>query len=84
MRVTSVIAGSPAEAAGIQPGDIVDTYAGERIFTQTELRGATTDGEFGELVPVQLRRTDGSRVQTWLPRGPLGIRMDLTRADPEG
>ena len=84
VSVTSVIADSPAEGAGIQPGDIVDTYAGERIFTQAELRSATTDGELGDLVPVQLRRTDGSRAQIWLPRGPLGIRMDLTRSDPEG
>jgi len=84
VSVISVIADSPAEGAGIQPGDIVDTYAGERIFTQAELRSATTDGELGELVPVQLRRPDGSRVQIWLPRGPLGIRMGLTRADPEG
>jgi len=84
VRVTSVIADSPAEVAGIQPGDIVDTYAGEQIFTQTELRSATSDGERGELVPVQLRRTDGSSVQIWLPRGPLGVRMGLIHVDPEG
>jgi C-terminal processing protease CtpA/Prc len=84
VHVTSVISDSPADAAGIRPGDIVETYGGERIFNQAELRGATTDGELGELVPLQLRRANGARVQVWLPRGPLGIRMGLTHLDPEG
>lgn len=83
VQVTSVINGSPAEAAGIQPGDVVDSYGGEQIFTQAELRGATSDGELGEMVPVRLRRANGSKVQIWLPRGPLGVRMGRTRADPE-
>lgn len=83
VRVSVVIPGSPAEAAGLRAGDLIETYDGGRIFTFSGLRDATAEGERGELVPVDVRRADGSRVQAWLPRGPLGVRLDMSRADPE-
>lgn len=83
VRVNSVIPGSAAEEAGLGAGDLIETYDGGRIFTFSGLRNATAAGERGELVPVDIRRQDGSRLQAWLPRGPLGVRLDLTRADPD-
>ncbi|MEA3277014.1 MAG: PDZ domain-containing protein [Pseudomonadota bacterium] len=82
VRITSVIPGSAAEGAGLQAGDVVESYAGSRVFAFSELRGATTEGERGDLVPVQIQRGD-SVIQAWLPRGPLGVRLDLTRTDPD-
>ncbi|MGE5153454.1 MAG: PDZ domain-containing protein [Bdellovibrio bacteriovorus] len=79
--VSSVIPGSAAEAAGLQPGDVIESYAGGQPFGFNDLRRATTEGEKGELVAVRIRR--GDRVfDAWVPRGPLGIRLDMTRAEP--
>lgn len=83
VRISSVIAGSSAETAGLNPGDLIERYDGNRVFSFTELREATTEGDRGELVPVEIRRADGRRDQLWLPRGPLGVRMDLIRTDPD-
>lgn len=81
VAVSAVIPGSVAEAAGLQPGDLVESYAGERLFGFAELRDATTQGESGELVPIRVKR-GGAVVEAWVPRGPLGVRMEMTRADP--
>ena len=83
VRVDGVITGSAADEAGLRPGDMIEAYGEERIFTFSELRSATTEGDLDELVPVTVRRDDGSRVQAWVRRGPLGIRMDVTRVDPD-
>ncbi len=79
--VSAVIPGSAAEAAGLQAGDLIEAYAGERLFAYNELRDRTTEGEVGELVAVRVRRGRGL-VEVWVPRGPLGIRMEMTRAAP--
>ncbi len=81
VQVSSVIPGSAAEAAGFQDGDLVESYAGERVFRFSELREATTQGESGELVAVRLRR-GGRVIDAWVPRGPLGVRLDMARAEP--
>lgn len=82
VRVSSVIPGSAAEDSGLRAGDMIEYYDGGRVFNFAELRRATSEGERGELVPVQIRRADGL-IQTWLPRGPLGIRLDMGRVDPD-
>lgn len=81
VAVRSVIPGSAAEAAGLRPGDLIEAYAGERLFNFGEIREATTEGEAGELVPVQVRR-GGSIVDAWVPRGPLGVQMESERVQP--
>jgi membrane-associated protease RseP (regulator of RpoE activity) len=81
--VDSVIPGSAGDENGLQPGDVIERYGDEPIFGFRDLRGATTDGQPGELVPVQVRRGGGT-VEVWLPRGPIGIRLDSTRVEPQG
>lgn len=81
--VDSVIPGSAGEQNGLLPGDVVERYGDEPIFDVGDLRGATSDGARGELVPVQVRR-DGGMVELWLPRGPIGIRLDSARLEPQG
>jgi membrane-associated protease RseP (regulator of RpoE activity) len=84
IRVEGVIAGSVAEEIGLQPGDLIETYDGARVFSFGELRRATTEGTRDELVDIRIRRADGSIVQSLVPRGPLGVRLDGDRARPEG
>jgi hypothetical protein len=72
--VTDLLADSPAERAGVRPGDEILSYAEERVFRGGELKQATTEGRAGERVELVVVR-DGSQERLWVPRGPLGIRM---------
>jgi hypothetical protein len=79
--VTDLLEGSPAQRAGLQPGDEILSYADRRVFRGAELKHATTVGTAGERVPLEVLR-DGSRVRVWVPRGPLGIRMQQASRPP--
>jgi len=81
LLVDSVMESSPAEQIGLQSGDIIFRYDGSRIFSYRELRDATTRGEMGETVPVEIRR-GGEILEVQLPRGPLGVRLDRTTVQP--
>ena len=70
--VRDVLASSPAERSGLQPGDEIVAYAGKRVFDMRELNSMTLEGTPGESVIVEVRR-DGQNVQLVIPRGPLGI-----------
>ena len=74
VRVNSVIGGSAAELAGIRDGDMVLSYAGERVFKPVDLRRATQSGVRGERVRIVVDRS-GERLYLTVPRGPLGVRM---------
>jgi hypothetical protein len=79
--VQDVLENSPAKQAGIQSDDMIIRYGDTRIFNWTELRSATQTGTPEEIVTVDLIR-DGHPVQVYVPRGPLGIRMDVISSKP--
>lgn len=79
--VTSVIPESPAEHAGLEGGDLILEYDGQRLFNWSELRNATTQGERGEVVQITIQRNQ-SRFSLSVPRGPLGVRMGSRRVNP--
>jgi len=81
VAVTSVMAGSPAEQTGIRQGDILLRYNNHDVFSWNEIRQATTRGELGEYVTVDVLR-DGQVMNLTLPRGPLGVKLDATRVEP--
>ncbi len=72
IQVTQVYAGSPGSDAGLQPGDRIVSYNGERVFNVAELRNLTLQGTPGEDVVVEIDR-EGVRMQLSLQRGPVGI-----------
>lgn len=72
IQVTQVLDGSPGSEAGLQPGDKIVSYNGERVFSVSDLRALTLEGRAGEDVVVDIER-DGVRMQMNLPRGPVGI-----------
>jgi hypothetical protein len=81
VSVDQIFEGSPAEAGGLNEGDIVLRYAEERIRNSRELRDATSDGVAGEWVEVEILRDERiERVQ--LPRGPLGITLAVDSVAP--
>ena len=70
--VREVLDRSPARDAGLEPGDTILRYDDARIFDPGELRHASTLGESGEFVRVEVLREERSR-EIYVPRGPLGI-----------
>lgn len=70
--VSTVLASSAAQTAGIQSGDQIVSYGGERVFDTRDLNALLLEGAPGEPVIVDLER-DGQPIQLVIPRGPLGI-----------
>jgi hypothetical protein len=70
--VRSVIKGSPAALAGLQPGDQIRSYAGERVFNMRDVSRLTLQGNEGETVLLEVER-DGTTLQLTIPRGPIGV-----------
>ena len=65
MRVVRVSGESPAEAAGLQPGDSIMTIDGTRVNTLDSLWKALWNGGLPERdVVLEIRRGDESRRMT--------------------
>ena len=58
--VLSLIAGGPADAAGLRPGDIVRSFDGARVTSMDGLVSALLQKSVGEVADLQIER-DGSR-----------------------
>jgi len=69
--VAGVMAASPAERAGLQPGDEIVGYDGERVFSTGDLMQRTMASGDGDVVVDVLR--NGTTMQIVLPRGPIGV-----------
>jgi hypothetical protein len=80
--LSDVLSNSPAERAGLQAGDAILSYDGERVFASRELLRATTQGELGESVAVEVLRR-GEVMRLYAPRGALGARLRQARRLPE-
>ncbi len=81
VMVTNVLQGSPAQSAGMQPGDVVYSMDGQRVFENDDLLEISSQGNAGEAVSVEVLR-DGEIVQLFVPRGPLGVNSMPQVADP--
>jgi len=80
--VGDVLARSPAEDAGFRPNDVVLRYDGARVYATGELQRATSAGDPGERVYVDVLR-EGVPRSIVVPRGPLGLRLQQERRPPE-
>jgi hypothetical protein len=72
VAVNSVLESSPGQVAGLQPGDQILNYDGQRVFNTFELNRQTMQGTPGDSVVVDILR-DGAPMQVVMPRGPIGI-----------
>jgi hypothetical protein len=70
--VFNVLPSSPAAKAGMQPGDQIVSYAGQRVFNMADLTDLTLQGTPGQSVTLEVQRND-QNVQLVIPRGPIGI-----------
>lgn len=76
--VGAVFDASPAQSAGLLPGDEITHYDGARVFSTFDLTRQTMEGDPGENVVVNITRNDVP-MQVVLPRGPLGINTGRRR-----
>lgn len=83
VQIANIIDGSAAQLAGMETGDLLRSYANERVFSSRELQQATREGSRGELVPVIVER-DGQFVNLELARGPMGVTLSGLRVEPDG
>ena len=81
IAIGTVIETSPAEQAGLQPGDVIRSYAGERVFSSAQLTNLRSAGDKGTPVTVEIIR-DGELMQITMPRGPMGVRTRSDVVDP--
>jgi regulator of sigma E protease len=89
VRVEEVAAGSPAETAGIQPGDTVRTIDGKAITRTGELQ-TYVYGHAGQPVTIVLERASRvvgplvvvPRAQPPEDQGPLGVRLSEVTSPP--
>ena len=70
--IGSVFESSPAQTAGLLPGDEITHYDGKRVFSTYDLTRQAMQGSEGERVLVSFMR-DGIAMQIVIPRGPLGV-----------
>lgn len=73
---------SAAAQYGLQSGDQIIEYDGQRIFSTNELSSLVNQGSVGVMTLVRVKR-DGVIHDLYLPRGPLGIRMRSARLHPQ-
>lgn len=69
--VRNVLESSPAQLAGLQSGDEIVRYGGERVYNVAELNRLTSTNE-SDTVLVEVIR-DGQPITVSLPAGPIGI-----------
>ncbi len=61
------VTGDPARSAGIQKGDVIQMFAGQKIETLDDFKEAAEDLEGGQPQPILVQRQQGSR---WLALTP--------------
>lgn len=82
VAVRNVLSTGPAARSGIQAGDLILRYDDRAIFKGRELQRATSQGEAGRRVPVDVLSEDGRVRRLMVPSGPLGIQFTEERHPP--
>jgi len=72
VEVGMILESSPGQRAGIQVGDEIVAYNGQRVFSYNELSAQTMNIAAGQSVVVDIVR-DGVPMQVVLEAGPIGI-----------
>ena len=75
--ISNVMASSPGERAGLQAGDEIVGYDGQRVFSTSELMQHTMASGDGSVVIDVMR--NGSQMQIVVPRGPIGVEIGRFR-----
>lgn len=88
IRIDSVNPGSPAEAAGVEPGDELVLLAGEEVATLDQLRSVLAAHDPGDRLPLVVRREgESAELELTLGEGPdgravMGVQLLVGSGDP--
>lgn len=82
VKVSSVMAGSPAESSGFQSDDVILYYDNQKVLNWSDVKSATIQGEIGSYTNVEILR-DGEQMSLMVPRGTLGVQLDTIQLEPE-
>jgi len=72
VAVRTVLESSPAKLAGIESGDQIISYDGERVYNMAELNRLTNQSDPSSRVVVEVIR-DGQPISFSVPAGPMGV-----------
>lgn len=82
LLVQGVVPGTPAEAAGVQEGDILDTYNGVRVHSLEEVNAQKKLAPKGDSVEIGIIR--GTERMTFrIPAGQIGVYLKEVLPDLE-
>ncbi len=81
VRIRKLVGKSPGGSFGLELDDVVLSYDGRRILSARDLRHATSFGQPGEWVAVDVLR-NGEVLRIQGQRGPIGARTQPTRMLP--
>jgi len=80
--IRRVMEGSEAARIGLEAGDLIRAYDGQKVFVAEDLQEQAMTGRLGEPVEVEIERyTETLTLE--IPRGPLGIEISPTLGIPE-
>ena len=71
-RIKQVFPNYPAEQAGIKTGDIIESFAGQKV------------GNFGDLARLVLAQEPGAKVEVELRRGEAKVQLEVVLAPRHG
>lgn len=81
LKAGEILHGSTASDAGLQRGDFILRYDGIRVFSPGELLLASSQGDPGQSVRVEILRDRETRI-VHVRRGPLGVMIEHSRGEP--
>ena len=83
--VVEVIPGSPAEKAGIQPGDVIVGFDGNEISTMEGLQKRISNQKAGKKVTVDIKRkNNGEKYEDMQVKVTMGKKSDMPESYGEG
>ena len=81
LKVSSVMAGSPAEAHGVENNDVFLYYDDRKIIDGNDLRSAALGGDRDGFANIEILR-DGNRMNLVVPHGTLGVQFEAIQINP--
>ena len=82
VKISSVMAGSPAESSGFESNDIILSYDDEKILKWADIRRVTLEGDIGSYANVNILR-NGEYMSLMVPRGTLGVQLEPVQLNPD-
>lgn len=78
---SELLENSPAAEVGLEPGDELISYDGQRVFGPSELKRLIAEGIPASWVEIQVLRGEDLR-RVFVKREPIGVRLEFSRRPP--